>query len=776
MAFLLEHLPAALHLVIASRADPPLPLARLRARGELVEVRAADLRFTPDEAAAYLNEAMGLDLTAHDVAALEGRTEGWIAALQLAALSMQGRDDVARLHRRLRRRRPVHRRLPGRGGAAAPARAGPRRSCSRHRPAGPVDRPAVRRRDRSGGRQGQLGAGPGQPVPRPARRPPALVPLPPPVRRRAAGPPPDERTDEVAERCTGAPASGTSDNGEPVRGDPPRARRRRTIERAARPGRAGHPGAARNRQEATLRRLARARCPTRSLRVRPVLSVGLRRGAAVAGTSRGRRAPPAGCRALARRGDAVTAIELRAPSDGWSSSTRRSSARCRRRSRCTGPRWRWSRGDVAGSRRARPAGARPRGEDDHIAAGRRLGLSRAGALDERRPRRRARAYAESHRRGCSGPGTSSDVLGLLDHAGRHPDHPGSAGRRAAHLRAGPAGRARRTRDPRCGARRTCTSGMSRDPPRAQRPRDAPRSTWRAARSWASTPGCRRTPTAGGSRWPGPRGRGRLDGALALLDDAERVYVGDFSPNVRPVPALRARVLDRAGQTGRGLELGARAAASSADDDLAYLREFEHITLARVLLARSRGRRDDSSLSTRHAAPGAAARRPPKRAGGRAASSRSWCCRRSPTRPAATSQAPWRRCERAADPGGAGGLRPGIRRRGRRRWRPCSSGRDSSGPPRTTSPAPGRVRDGRGAARHARRRASSSRSASASWTCCACSATDLDGPDIARELVVSLNTMRTHTKNIYAKLGVNSRRAAVRRATELDLLPRDRRAR
>ena len=95
MAFLLDHLPPRLHLVIASRADPALPLARLRARGELVEVRAADLRFTPDEAAAYLNEVMGLELTAADVAALEGRTEGWIAALQLAALSMQGRDDVA---------------------------------------------------------------------------------------------------------------------------------------------------------------------------------------------------------------------------------------------------------------------------------------------------------------------------------------------------------------------------------------------------------------------------------------------------------------------------------------------------------------------------------------------------------------------------------------------------------------------------------------------------------------------------------------------------------
>src|SRR5580704_9042244 len=95
MAFLLDHLPPWLHVVIASRADPALPLARWRARGELVEIRAAELRFTPDEAAAYLNEMMGLQLTAQDVAALEARTEGWIAALQLAALSMQGRDDVA---------------------------------------------------------------------------------------------------------------------------------------------------------------------------------------------------------------------------------------------------------------------------------------------------------------------------------------------------------------------------------------------------------------------------------------------------------------------------------------------------------------------------------------------------------------------------------------------------------------------------------------------------------------------------------------------------------
>ena len=96
VAFLLEHLPPQVHLVISTRADPALPLARLRARGELTEVRAGDLRFTRDEAAAYLAEATGLELDAHDVEALEARTEGWIASLQLAAISLRDRDDPSR--------------------------------------------------------------------------------------------------------------------------------------------------------------------------------------------------------------------------------------------------------------------------------------------------------------------------------------------------------------------------------------------------------------------------------------------------------------------------------------------------------------------------------------------------------------------------------------------------------------------------------------------------------------------------------------------------------
>jgi len=95
MAFLVEHLPPQVHLVIATREDPALALARLRARGQLTELRGADLRFTPSEAAGFLNQVMGLNLAADDIAALENRTEGWIAGLQLAALSLRGRADVA---------------------------------------------------------------------------------------------------------------------------------------------------------------------------------------------------------------------------------------------------------------------------------------------------------------------------------------------------------------------------------------------------------------------------------------------------------------------------------------------------------------------------------------------------------------------------------------------------------------------------------------------------------------------------------------------------------
>ena len=101
LAFLIEHLPPQVHLVISTRADPPLPLSRLRARGEMAELRCtSDLRFTTEETTAFLEKAVGSRLSAEEVAELQERTEGWVAGLQLAALALRDLRHLW-LHRRV---------------------------------------------------------------------------------------------------------------------------------------------------------------------------------------------------------------------------------------------------------------------------------------------------------------------------------------------------------------------------------------------------------------------------------------------------------------------------------------------------------------------------------------------------------------------------------------------------------------------------------------------------------------------------------------------------
>ena len=95
LAFLVERLPPQMHLVLTSRRDPGFPLSRLRAQGQMTEIRADDLRFTVEDANIFLQEVMGIELTPDQVSALESRTEGWIAGLQMAALSTQNRNDIA---------------------------------------------------------------------------------------------------------------------------------------------------------------------------------------------------------------------------------------------------------------------------------------------------------------------------------------------------------------------------------------------------------------------------------------------------------------------------------------------------------------------------------------------------------------------------------------------------------------------------------------------------------------------------------------------------------
>ena len=117
VVWFIDHAPPGFQLVLASRTEPFLPVAALRAHGELLELRAGDLRFTSDEADAFLNGRLGLGLTPEDLDCLVGRTEGWPAGLYLAVLSLQHAADRSRFRAQIRRLKPPRDRLPGDGGA-----------------------------------------------------------------------------------------------------------------------------------------------------------------------------------------------------------------------------------------------------------------------------------------------------------------------------------------------------------------------------------------------------------------------------------------------------------------------------------------------------------------------------------------------------------------------------------------------------------------------------------------------------------------------------------
>jgi LuxR family maltose regulon positive regulatory protein len=268
--------------------------------------------------------------------------------------------------------------------------------------------------------------------------------------------------------------------------------------------------------------------------------------------------------------------------------------------------------------------------------------------------------------------------------------------------------------------------------------------------------------------------GDLDGALDLLEEAERVYTGDFSPNARPIPALRARVLAAQGRVGEALGW-ARERGLSADDDLSYLREFEHITLARVLLAQygaqPAGSAGDAARLLRRLLEAA-------EAGERTGSVIEILALQALADQARGdvpgALAALERALTLAEPEGyvrmfaAEGppMASLLRRLARQRatWDDVRRLLSSCGRVAGTAPV--------GQAAPASQRLVEPLS-ERELDVLRLLASDLDGPDIARELTVSLNTLRTHTKSIYAKLGVNSRRAAVRQAAELNLLSRAR---
>ena len=272
-------------------------------------------------------------------------------------------------------------------------------------------------------------------------------------------------------------------------------------------------------------------------------------------------------------------------------------------------------------------------------------------------------------------------------------------------------------------------------------------------------------------------QGDLAAALILLDEAHSVYTGDFSPNVRPVPAMRARLLAAHGYEDEALAWAA-GRGLSADDDVSYLREYEHITLARVLLARHTavGAGDDlrAALGLLPRLLAAA------EAGGRKGTAIEVLVLQALAQQAdgQTSHA-LAELERAvglAEPEGFVRLFAGegapmavllnalaarthessyVRRLAAACAQTAESRRLSEPPALSTGRREGVVE------------ALSPRELEVLRML----STDLDGPGIARHLVVSLNTVRSHTKSIYTKLGVDSRRAAVRRADELGVLPR-----
>ncbi len=764
LAFLLEHGPPQLHVVVSSRADPPLPLARLRARGELVEVRAADLRFTTEEATTYLADVMGLALSTGDVAALEARTEGWIAALQLAALSVRGREDVAgfvegfagddrfvvdylveevvaRQPERLRSfllRTSVLTRLNGPLCDAVTGHDDGRATLEELDRANLLLVPLDDRRHWY--RYHHLFADVLRA--RLSAESPELVPD---LHRRASTW--HEEHGDPGAALEHAMAAGDD-------------------ERAADLLVAAMPALRRDRQERLLRD-AISRLPAEVVRTRPVLGIGY--VGALLSTGRTEGVEP-----LLRSVEQWLADTPAADRDsehrrlpGWVEVYRAGLAMALADAPTT----------VAHARRA--LGLLDEDDDlGHGAASALLGLASwtAGDLDDAHA-----AYVEATDR-LGHAGHVSDVLGCsialgdLRQAQGRLDDALATYDRALLLAGGGGGPVLRgtadmyvassTVHHERGDLALATSLLDRAVALGEHtglPQNAYR--LRVARARLH------------------QAEGDLDGAARLLEEAERVYVGDFSPDVRPVTASLARVRVAQGRLGDAFAW-VRRRGLSADDDLSYLREFEHLTLARALLARHRTHRGgpDHGASDLDAASRLLARLLlAAEAGGRAGTVVEVLVLQAlAEHERGDVQAALRALARALDLAAPEQYLRVLADEGAPMSALLVTARRHGVAPTAVDRVLGVIAGGAPAA--------SRSEVSAHVPAGPTSATalvdplsereldvlrllgsELSGPGIARELTVSLNTVRTHTKSIYAKLGVNSRRSAVRRAAELDLL-------
>jgi LuxR family maltose regulon positive regulatory protein len=790
MAFLLDHVPPQLHVVISSRADPAVRLSRLRARGELVEVRAADLRLDGDEVSTFLNDLNHLDLPQDAVAALEARTEGWVAALQLAALSLRDRADAGAFIAKFAgddryvvdylvdevldrqpdevRRFLLDTSILGRltaslcdavhagddqvpGAVDADLRGGGARAMldllDRHNLfLVPLDD------NRAWYRYHHLFADVLHA--HLVRERPTDVDV---LHRRASRWYADHGdVEEAVGHALSAGDTGTAAD---------------LVELAM-------PGLRRQRRDRLLRRWVDD-MPEAVLSNRPVLAIGLvgglminnefddvdRRLQQVAGMLAGPASDlvTADPIALARvpaeiemyraalalvAGDpaatmALAARAVAAAPEGDDLTPASAAALAGLAS--------WASGDVVAAHESyvRAAGALTRA--GHIAdvlgsslaiADMELALGRLG--DAERAIEGALDLAERHRPDGSTPlrGTA-DMLVALARVAWHRDDL----RAAADL-------LRRADD---------LGEPAALPQNPYRWRVAMARLRAAEHDWAT--------------------------ALELLDEAERVHVGDFSPPVHPIHASRARVLTAAGDLTTAADW-ARRHHVTPHDDLTYLREYEHVTLARLLIAQHRATgspaylQDATALLDRLLAAA--------EAGTRAGTVIEVEVLRSAAHHAAGKhRAALRALEHAVDLAepqnwsrflldAAPVLGDVMAELAARRPRSdfvhglLPSGDAAVAGDMTALRSPPSTPRGTGAAldrEPATVQAVPDPLSDRELDVLRLLGSDLDGPAIAREMFVSLNTVRTHTKRIYAKLGVNNRRAAVSKAHQLGLLTR-----
>ena len=754
LGFFLDHLPPQVHVVISTRVDPALPLARLRARGELVEIRATDLRFNSDEASAYLNEVNALCLEPAEVAALESRTEGWAAALQLAALSLEGHEDragfisgfagddrfvVDYLADEVLDHQPADVRAFLLETSVLEALTGPLCDAVTGRDDGRAMLESLERKNlflvplddrRRWYRYHHLFADVLQ-VRLLDERPAAA----PELHRRASAWYQSAGKPEAAVRH--ALAAGD-------------------VDYAADLVEAAIPDLLRERREPVIRRWVEE-LPRDIVRNRPVLAVGFIGGLMSDNQFEG----------IAQRLDAVEEL-LSSPATDVVVVDRAEHARLPAAVQIYRAAYALVTGDLSATvRHAELALHRAGPEDDlsHASAAAILGLASwtTGNLQ---------AAHAAYR----------DAVVHLERAGHVADVLGCSITLAdIEITHGRLGDARRTfenglalaGDSLMRGVADMYVGLSRV---AWEQGDlASAATWLGRADEAGDPyGLPQNPY----RWRVMMARlrhasGDTGTAVELLDEAERVFVSDFLPNVQPIAAMRARLLVASGDLA-GARAWADARGLTADDELSYLTEYEHLTLARILLQEGR----TSEANTLLAAVVAAARK-----AGRTGTVIealvlvALAGRADGDLDAAT--ATLAEALELAEPEGF--VRPIVdeRRTVRELLENLTRGHHDNAFARSLL---GRLSgtelggEVEGDAQTASSKppptpALADPLSSREVDVLRLLASDLSGPDIARRLHVSLATVRTHTQHIYSKLGVNNRRAAVRRAHQLDLFPR-----